>query len=403
MYCDADNFKLINDSLGHDAGDEFLQETARRMREASRSSDTLIRLGGDEFVVLLDGVNSEEDAFHYAKHLRRALMTPLTIHERQMQPSFCLGVSYLDRETLAGDRSLLMANADLALLEAKRAGEGEIAVYDAVLSRRAKQDVTMVGDLDRGINRNELEVHYQPIVDLANPRRIVSVEGLVRWRHPTQGLVFPDTFIPLAERNKMITRITSVVLANGLRDLAIARDADQISQETALAINVSVRDLRSKDFVKVVERALEYSGLESSLLHVELTESSAIDDQRVFQTLIGLRSIGVHIAIDDFGTGYASLSYLRDVPASLVKIDRSFVQQIDNRRDRSLIAAAIAMSHELEMSVVAEGVETVEQAESLLAMGCDFGQGYLFARPTPDLASLRDKVQTAGCPRVTSR
>ena len=155
-----------------------------------------------------------------------------------------------------------------------------------------------------------------------------------------------------------------------------------------MAVNVSVRDLRSNDFVQRVERALEYSGVASSHLHVELTESSAIDDERVFQTLVGLRSIGVQIAIDDFGTGYASLSYLRDIPASMVKIDRTFVQQMHNRRDRSLIAAAIAMSHELEMLVVAEGVETVEQAQSLLDMGCDFGQGYLFARPTADLASL---------------
>ena len=392
VYCDADNFKLINDSLGHDAGDEFLRETARRMKEASRSNDTLIRLGGDEFVVMLDGVATEDDVFHYAKHLRRAIMAPITIHGRPLQPSFCLGVSFAERENLAGDESSLMTNADVALLEAKQAGEGEVFVYDAVLSRRAKQDVTMVGDLDRGINRNELRVFYQPIVDLSDTSRIVSLEALVRWQHPTQGLVFPDTFIPLAERNKMITRITSAVLAEGLRGLSNARDAEQISRDTTLAINVSVRDLRTKGFLKVVERALEYSGLEPSLLHVELTESSAIDDERVFQTLIGLRAMGVHIAIDDFGTGYASLSYLRDVPASLVKIDRSFVQQIDNRRDRSLIAAAIAMSHELEMSVVAEGVETHEQAEILREMGCDYGQGYLFARPTPDLASLREKV-----------
>ena len=388
VYCDVDNFKLINDSLGHDAGDEFLRETGRRMRVASRSNDTLVRLGGDEFVVLLDGVSSDEDAFHYAKHLRRILMAPVTVHGRPIRSSFCMGVSFADREELAADPSMLMGNADRALLDAKRAGEGEIAVYDAALSAKARKDVTLVGDLDQGINRDELRVHYQPIVDLADPTRVVSVEGLVRWQHPTQGLILPDNFIHIAEHNKMITRITSVVMTKGLRDLVAAREAGQIANETSLAVNVSVRDLRSNDFVQRVERALEYSGVASSHLHVELTESSAIDDERVFQTLVGLRSIGVQIAIDDFGTGYASLSYLRDIPASMVKIDRTFVQQMHNRRDRSLIAAAIAMSHELEMLVVAEGVETVEQAQSLLDMGCDFGQGYLFSRPTAKLASL---------------
>lgn len=388
VYCDVDNFKLINDSLGHDAGDEFLRETARRMQAASRASDTLIRLGGDEFVVLLDGIGSEDDAFHFAKHLRRAMTAPLTIRGRTFRSSVCMGVSFADRKQLAAEPSLLMTSADVALLEAKRAGEGEIAVFDAAQSIQVRKDVGLVSDLDQGINRDELRLYYQPIVDLKDPQRIVTVEGLVRWQHPVQGLVFPDVFIPIAENNKMITRITSFVMNEGLRALGEARCRGEIGNDTSLAINVTVRDLRSTDFVRRVERALEHSELDSSSLHVELTESSAIDDTRVFQTLLALRRIGVQIAIDDFGTGYASLSYLRDIPASVVKIDRTFVQQMDNRRDRSLIAAAIAMSHQLEMIVVAEGVETIEQAESLLEMGCDLGQGYLFARPTPDLASL---------------
>ena len=395
VYCDVDSFKLINDSLGHDAGDEFLTETANRMRTSSRSSDVLIRLGGDEFVVLLDGVGSEQDALQYARHLRRGLMAPITIQGHPIQASLCFGVSFARRDDVAADPSSLMSKADLALLEAKRTGEGEIAVYDAELSVKVRKDVTLLAELDQGINRDELRVYYQPIVDLANTGRVVSVEGLVRWQHPTRGLIFPDTFIPIAEHNKMITRITSVVMEKGLHDLALARGAGQISPDTSFAVNVSVRDLRSKNLLAQVERALASSGLRSSLLHVELTESSAIDDHQVFETLLGLRSIGVQIAIDDFGTGYASLSYLRDIPASMVKIDRSFIQQMDNRRDRSLIAAAIAMSHELDMSVVAEGIETAEQAASLLEMGCDFGQGYLFARPTPDLASMKQRAARA--------
>ena len=392
LYCDVDNFKLINDSLGHDAGDEFLQETARRIRLASRSTDTLIRLGGDEFVVLLEGVGSAEYALQYARHLRRELMTPMNIRSNVLRPSFCIGVGFATRVELALDTSVLISHADTALLEAKKLGEGEIAVYDAANVSKIRTEMSLVSELNRGIERDELCLHYQPIVDLRDHRRIVSVEGLVRWNHPERGLVPPDVFIPIAEQHKMITRITSVVLEKGLRELRLARDAGALNDETALAINITVRDLRNTDFVSRVEQALALAGLDASALHVELTESAAIDDQRVFGTLLALRDIGVHIAIDDFGTGYASLSYLRDVPASLVKIDRSFVQQMDDRRDRSLIAGAIAMSHELGMPVIAEGVETAHQAAELLEMGCDYGQGYLFARPTPDLSSLRQTL-----------
>ncbi len=394
LYCDVDNFKLINDSLGHDAGDEFLLETARRIRLASRSTDALIRLGGDEFVVLLDGVRSGDDALHYAKHLRRELVMPMTIGGNVVRPSFSIGVGFADRSELATDTGFLMSHADTALLEAKKSGEGEIAVFDAAKVSKARTELTLVSELNRGIERDELCLHYQPIVDLLDHRRIVSVEGLVRWNHPERGLIPPDVFIPIAEQNKMITRITSVVLAKGLRELRLAHDAGSLDAETALAVNITVRDLRSNDFALRVERALEHAGLDASALHVELTESAAIDDQRVFGALLALRDLGVHIAIDDFGTGYASLSYLRDVPASLVKIDRSFVQQMDDRRDRSLIAGAIAMSHELGMPVIAEGVETAHQAAELLEMGCDYGQGYLFARPTPDLHSLRQTLAT---------
>ena len=381
IYCDVDNFKLINDTLGHDAGDELLCEIARRMRIASRSTDTLIRLGGDEFVVLLDGVQSDRDAFHYAKHLRRSLMMPFSLHGQEINPSFCLGISFAERTQLAEDQSLLMTKADLALLEAKKAGQGEIAVYDPIQAQKARNTVSLAGELNQGINRDELRVHFQPIVDLADPRRIVSVECLVRWQHPTRGLIFPDVFIPIGEHNKMITRITGTVMATGLQALGAARSAGMISNETSLAVNVSVRDLRASDFLSRVERAIETSGLPPSTLHIELTESSAIDDRRVFQTLLGIRGMGVQIAIDDFGTGYASLSYLRDIPASMVKIDRSFVQQMDNRRVRLLIKAAIAMSHELEMTVVAEGIETSDQLALLCRLGVQEGQGYLLSRP----------------------
>jgi diguanylate cyclase len=382
IFCKADNFKLVNESIGYDAGDEYLRELANRMVGASRLVDTITRFGGDQFAIVLDGVDGIRSVHDYTRKLRRSLVPSITINGTMLWPSVSFGIAFEEREVLSANPMSLVTHGNLAVREAKRIGQGAIVAFDPSLVRPVVDRLGIENELNLGIWRNELILHYQRIVDLADTTKTASLEGLVRWNHPIRGLVFPDDFIPVADRSHAISRITSMVMATGLAKLRSLRDSGFATKDLSFSFNAAVRDLRTGDLPGRVERALEYSGIEPSALHIEVTESSAIDDRTVFDSLFALRDLGVHIAIDDFGTGYASLSYLRDIPASSVKIDRSFVERIGSPRDRSLIAAAIAMTHELGMIAVAEGIETIEQEDALRSMGCDLGQGYLYGQPS---------------------
>jgi EAL domain-containing protein (putative c-di-GMP-specific phosphodiesterase class I) len=279
----------------------------------------------------------------------------------------------------------LIANADLALLVAKGRGSGEVEIFDDHMAHSATERLALLSAIGESIDNNDFTLHFQPIVDVNAPTRLRGFEGLLRWENQGRS-IGPDVFIPLAERSGVIGRLTSIVITQGVRQLASWRDQGIVGDDVTLSLNVSGHDLRSPNLIPQIVFALNTFNVPADLIHLELTESSSIDVASVLDTLNAIRALGVGLSIDDFGTGYASLSYLRDLPASIVKVDQSFTRNIVDVRDRSLIAASIAMGHQLGMEVIAEGVETEDQLARLAELGCDMAQGYLISRPMPATA-----------------
>ncbi len=376
LFIDLDGFKPVNDSFGHAAGDLVLKETAARLLLLARGSDTVARAGGDEFLLLIEDAGGEADCVSVADRIVKSLTRPFDLAGRQVQIACSVGVVvYPDQ----GEKHKLVANADAAMYAAKRAGGSGYALFESHMGANVSDQLTLQSDLRHAVDRSELMLHYQPKID-GQRGQIHGVEALLRWNHPTRGLIGPDVFIPIAERFGMINKLGHWVIEEVCRQMQAWADA---GVRMRVAINLSVHQLREPDIVERIRQALERHFISPSQLLCEITESVAMEDLKATQrTFEGLAQIGVYLSIDDFGTGYSSLSYLRQLPARQLKIDRSFVGDLETSGDaRAVVDAVIRLSHALGLRVVAEGVETKGQSEVLLQMGCDELQGFYYARP----------------------
>jgi len=381
LYLDLDNFKVVNDSLGHAAGDELLVVVAERLRQSVRPTDTVARLGGDEFTVLLEDVADLAEARHVAERIAQQLKAPIALQSRHVTISGSIGIALCGSDESTEPGELLKA-ADVALYAAKHRGKSQAVVWNPAMSSSALDRLDLEADLRRALERRELEVHYQPLVRL-DDGRIAELEALVRWRHPQRGLVSPGEFIGIAEETGLIVSIGEWVLATACAQARAWQAAYPTQLPLIMSVNVSARQLEHPTLVADVQRVLEETGLDPQTLRLEITESIAVADTPANQTTLwGLRDLGVRLAIDDFGTGNSALNYLRRFPFDTLKIDRSFVEDIGaDARTTAMVRGMIAFAKSLGLNVTGEGIETPEQSAHLRAMGCDWGQGYLYARP----------------------
>ena len=394
MFIDLDDFKTINDSLGHAAGDEVLQEVARRLKIAVRPTDTVARFGGDEFAVLLDGVTGSEDAADAAARILRALDLPVTIDGKNVFPRASVGICLVGEDVGTPEAEELLRNADVAMYMAKRDSKGSYRVFEPTMHERVVERLELRSDLQHALSLDQLELYYQPVVRLAG-RDILGVEALVRWNHPKRGTIPPIQFIPVAEETGLIIPMGRWILETACREAVRLQELFPREEPLTMSVNLSVRQLQSETLVSDVLGALKATGLPASSLVLEITESLMLTDTEfAMQQLYDLKALGIRLAMDDFGTGYSSLSYLSRFPVDILKMDRSFVGSDDNE---ALTSAIIALGASLSLEVVAEGIELPEQANSLEELGCELGQGYLFAKPMNSAALAQFlTVGTAG-------
>ena len=384
LFIDLDRFKIVNDSLGHPVGDQLLQEIARRLRASLRDNDTVARVGGDEFQVVVGNVAGASDAARIAEKLMRVLGEPFVLEGQELHVTASLGVSLFPRDGASGE--LLLKYADIALYEAKGEGRNAYRFFSPEMNAQAHGRLRLENDLRRAVERHELELHYQPQLDLGTGE-VCAVEALVRWRHPVRGLVLPNAFIPMAEETGLVMGIGEWVLNEACRQVAQWQReglADNLSP-LRVAVNISARQLQRPGLDGAVRRALALSGLPADCLELEITESSVMLDPSHAQSVLqSLRELGVQLSIDDFGTGYSSLAYLKRLPLDRLKIDRSFIGGIpSDSDDAAIVETIIVMTHKLGLRVIAEGVETLEQQLQLVRQGCDEMQGFLLAHPVP--------------------
>ena len=377
LLFDVDNFKEINDSFGHPAGDAVLRQIGPRIRGEVRGSDSVARLGGDEFAVLLRGAETK-DAIRIGRQIVRALEEPVTVGDQAVDVHASFGIATFPDH--AAEASSLMQRADVAMYVAKRSGNG-FAVYSPDQDPYDVNRVVVMGELRQAVDSGQLSVFYQPKVRIAT-RALVGFEALVRWQHPRRGWLPPSEFVPLAERTGLIKKVTASVLDIVLRQLA---EWQREGWAVPIAVNLSMRDLLDPHFGQLVKDQLAVTGVTAPLLQFEITESAAMSEpERVMQTILPLQKTGIQFAIDDFGTGYSSLAYLQRLPVREIKIDRSFVGQMStSANSASIVQAIVELGHRLGLEAVAEGIEDEQTYNLLLKSGCDTGQGYLFSKPLP--------------------
>ncbi|QIN79146.1 PAS domain S-box protein [Rubrobacter marinus] len=384
LFVDLDDFKVVNDSLGHEVGDRMLVAVGERLGTCLRPEDTLARLGGDEFAVLLEDVRGSDEATGAAGRIAEALRDPFTLGEHEVFVSASIGIALGGGDPRPGLPDDLLRQADMAMYEAKKKGKANHEVFEPRMDAPALGRLRMGTDLRRAVERGEFRVHYQPEVSLETGE-VVGFEALVRWEHPEHGLVAPARFIPVAEETGLIVPMGRWVLEEACRQARAWQDLRPDGPPRVMSVNLSARQFEHPDLARDVARALRESGLEPGRLVLEITESVVMNDARsTVGTLGELKALGVRLAIDDFGTGYSSLSYLRRFPVDYLKVDRSFVDGIgEDPGDAVLVSGIVDLAHALGLNVVAEGVETQEQLALLRGMGCDLAQGYHFARPLP--------------------
>jgi diguanylate cyclase (GGDEF)-like protein len=379
LFLDLDDFKGVNDSYGHSAGDELLTTAAGRLRSTLRTEDTIARLGGDEFAVLLENVPDPEHAALAGDRLLEALAAPMTIAGRELLTDASVGIALSTGPDDTAEE--LLRNADVAMYAAKGAGRGRRELFAPAMHSAVFARMSLETDLRRGLEREEFRLVYQPVFELET-RNVVAVEALLRWDHPERGLVAPMDFIPLAERSGLIVPLGRWVINEATRQAAVLQALPGTHEHLTMAVNLSPRQLLDRSLVADVSRALETSGIAPSTLVLELTESLLTADiEETVPVLAALKRLGVLLAIDDIGGGYSSLSYLRRFPVDVIKLDRELIS--GNEHDAKLARALLGLGRELELATVAEGIEHPEQLAEMRRLGCDLGQGFLFAEPMP--------------------
>ncbi len=402
LYIDFDNFKQVNDTYGHEAGDTFLREISQRLITAVRTVDTVSRIGGDEFVVLLDKVNNNQEAVDVADRIAEELSVPINYGTNVLIPSASVGV--LPSSTEYNNPEDLLRDADLAMYQAKNTGKNKRVLFESSMRLVFLERTRLTNDLKTAIVRGELELHYQPIIRMRD-RTIVGCEALVRWNHPELGRLSPDKFIPLAEDSGLIIPLGLAVFIEACQ-MAFHMKETFPHQHFFIAVNVSALQLAQSDFAEVLSSTLSRHGLRPSAIHLEITESALVEQsESVIPMLKRLQDHGFKFKLDDFGTGYSSLAYLHRFPIDTIKIDRSFVMglddsilQVSSGPTEGILKGIISLGHELGKDIVAEGIETDLQANVLTAWSCDFGQGYLFGKPMPRekwMEVLRNSVESS--------
>ncbi|MDT7042189.1 EAL domain-containing protein [Candidatus Nitronereus thalassa] len=378
MFLDLDRFKVINDSLGHDGGDQVLKVIAERLRSRMRKSDTVARLGGDEFTVILEDIGTVQDASNVAQELLQIVAQPVMVQDQELFVTPSIGIAIYPQ--YGKDPETLIKNADMAMYRAKRQGRNAYRFYTTTMESngKASQHLAMETRLRHALDREEFLLHYQPLIDMKSGR-VISLEALLRWCHPERGIILPDEFIPMAEENGMIVPIGEWVLSTACRQNKEWQESGL--PLTSVSVNLSARQFRQKLFVGKVASILAESRLDPQFLELELTESLLFESNGASTNrLKELKALGIKISIDDFGTGYSSLSYLKCFPIDTLKIDRSFVGDIpSNEGDSAIASGMIALAHGLHMKVTAEGVETQAQWDFLHERGCDAIQGFLMS------------------------
>jgi diguanylate cyclase (GGDEF)-like protein len=399
LLLDLDDFKGVNDTLGHGEGDKLLEIVADRLRKATRGCDTIARIGGDEFAVLLEGVPTLDDAIQVVDRITEALSPPIALQGREVTVGASIGVAHARGEENVDE---LLRNADVAMYRAKDEGKGGHAVFEPGMYAALLERLELASDLGNALERGELHVLYQPIVEL-DSGCLTGVEALVRWHHPTHDMSSPKTFIPLAEETGLIVPIGRWVLGEACRQ----GRRWQLSggRPLTVSVNVSARQLVDPEFARDVAAALAESQFPAERLILEITESTLMaDSPEALDRLHELKALGVRLAIDDFGTGYCSLSYLQRFPLDILKIDKGFIAQMaTNGNDAALASTIVALAATLKLFTVAEGVEDAAQRQQLLALGCDHGQGFLFARPVPASAIADLVINGAAMPMARTR
>jgi diguanylate cyclase (GGDEF)-like protein/PAS domain S-box-containing protein len=385
FFIDLDNFKDLNDTLGHDVGDLLLKQVAARIVAAVRGADTVARFGGDEFVVLLGGLGSDADTVAtHAEAVARKILASLNqlyeVNGRAQHSTPSVGVALFENRQSSVDE--LLKRADLAMYQAKAAGRNTVRFYDPAMQAVVAARAALESDLRLALQRNELRLYYQSVVD--DSGTVIGAEALARWLHPERGMVSPGEFIPLAEQTGLILPVGQWVLQTACAQL-VAWGADATTADLYVAVNVSARQFRQADFVDQIKHILHASGANPHLLKLELTESLLVSDvDDAIDKMADLRSVGVGFSLDDFGTGYSSLAYLKRLPLEQLKIDQSFVRDVlEDPNDAAIARTIITLAHSLGLKVVAEGVETIGQRDFLLRHGCSLFQGFLFGRPAP--------------------
>jgi diguanylate cyclase (GGDEF)-like protein len=378
FFLDLDRFKDINDSLGHSTGDQMLKEVAERIRRCVRDGDTVARFGGDEFTLMIPRIENVEDAAKIAQKIIETLKIPFFINERELFVTTSIGISLFPND--GADPETLVRNADTAMYRAKDQGRDNYQLYAPAMNARALERLALENMLRKALSQKELVLYYQPLVAV-DTRSIIGLEALIRWRHPELGLLSPAHFISVAEVSGLIIPIGEWVLRTACRQIKAWHR--KLDHRISVSVNLSARQFQQPDLVEQIRRAIEESGIDPSCLELEITESNAMQNaDNTIYTLRDLKALGVSIAMDDFGTGYSSLNYLKRFPIDTLKLDQTFVRDVTtDPSDAAIVSAVIAMAHSLDLTVIAEGVETEEQFAFLQAQQCDRVQGYLYSAP----------------------
>ncbi|WP_244291709.1 MULTISPECIES: EAL domain-containing protein [Vibrio] len=380
LYCDLDDFKRINDSLGHEAGDNLLKQISERLTSVVGKDDVVARHGGDEFTILLSEYGTVEEIEAIANKLIEIISQPVVLGKKQFSVSASIGITMIPSDGL--DVTTLIRNADMAMYAAKKDGKNNYCFFNSTLRDKAMHKASIEEGLSSAILNKQFVLHYQPIVDFSNDK-ICGYEALIRWNRPKEGLLYPDQFIGIAEESGKIIDIGYCVFREVCKVVKMRQQ--HTAESYRISVNLSPRQFTDVDLLDNIRQIIDEVGVEASYLEIEITESTLMENvEEAIDILHRLKELGVSVAIDDFGTGYSSLAMLKRLPVDKLKIDRSFVNEMDyNRSDQKIVQALISMAHTLQISVTGEGIETAEQLKLLKQYGCDYGQGYLFSKPVP--------------------